>query len=129
MDRFLLYLIIFLLIAQCSYPQDEDDDSSNKLKLDEVNIEFKDADIFSRSEIYNIIKTGSSDYYNAEEFSLDVQRIEKFYFDNGFIDAFIDTSTNINVDKNEISVSFKITANSAYLINKVKKKLLQTIII
>lgn len=119
MDRFLLYLIIFLLIAQCSYPQDEDDDSSNKLKLDEVNIEFKDADIFSRSEIYNIIKTGSSDYYNAEEFSLDVQRIEKFYFDNGFIDAFIDTSTNINVDKNEISVSFKITANSAYLINKV----------
>lgn len=119
MERFLLYLIIFLLAAQCSFPQDDDDEASNKLKLDEVNIVFKDNDIFSRSEIYNIIKTGSSEYYNAEEYSIDVQRIEKFYFDNGFIDAFIDTSTTINSKKNEISVSFLITANSPYLIYKV----------
>ena len=48
-----------------------------------------------------------------------MQRIEKFYFDNGYIDAFIDTSTTINQKKEEISVKFLILENKPYIVNKV----------
>ena len=107
------------LLTQISFSQDDDEALLNKLKLDKVKIEFKGSENFSSSEIYNIIKTGSTEYFNAEEYLLDLQRIEKFYFDNGFIDAFIDTSTAVNSEKNEITVKFLISENSPYLIHRV----------
>lgn len=110
---------MLMLLSQVSFSQDEDGILLDRLKLDKVEIEFKDSENFSSSEIYNIITTGITDYFNSEDYLLDKQRIEKFYFDNGFIDAFIDTATIINSDKKEIIVKFLITENRPYLINKI----------
>lgn len=119
MRIFLQYLILIFIFPFCVFSQDGDDAITVKLKLDNVEINFAGTETFSSSEIYNIIKTGSDDYFNAEEFSLDVQRIEKFYFDNGFIDAYVDTSTTVNTGKNEISVKFSINENQPYLIKEI----------
>ena len=117
--KFLQYLIIFFIYPLTTFPQDGDDITLIKLKIDNVEINFSGTETFSSAEIYNIIKTGSDDYFNAEEFSLDVQRIEKFYFDNGFIDAFVDTSTSIDSKSSEITVKFLISENHPYVIKDI----------
>ncbi len=99
MKKYLLFVILFVLTLGTSFSQDDDEPIIKNFTIDEVEIEFKNQNSFSKNEILNIIKTGNSDLFNQEEFVLDMQRIEKFYFDNGYIDAFIDTSSTINQNK------------------------------
>lgn len=120
----LLLLICFLLLTvSASKGQDDETIYFNKFKTAKVDIDFKsEENLFSKSEIRNIIKTGNTDFFNYDEFLLDIQRIEKFYFDNGYIDAKIDTVTSINNEDKEILVKFLITENSPYLIRDINYK-------
>lgn len=122
MTKFLLILGFFILATTTSEAQDDEASIIKKLKTDKVEIEFNGDNNFSKSEILNIIKTGNTDFFNYDEFVLDVQRIEKFYFDNGYIDAFIDTATVIDTNDYKISVKFSISENNPYLIKKINYK-------
>ena len=121
----LLKNFIFILFSFCvlwlnsSFSQEDDDIIIKALKIKDVDIEFKTTNSFSKSEIQNIIKTGNSDYFNYEDYSSDKKRIEKFYFDNGFFDTFVDTSSSYNSSNNKMSVKFIINENHPYTIVRI----------
>ena len=120
LKNFTIIIIYFLfLLLNSSFAQDEDEVVLKSFKIDDVDIEFKTTETFSVSEIKNIIKTGNSDYFNYEDFVIDKKRIEKFYFDNGFFDAFVDTSSTKNSSKGKVSIKFIINENQPYTIGKI----------
>lgn len=103
------------------YSQGANTEFDHPLSVDEVTFKFNDGDEeFGESALSSIIFTKSGDDFNYDELVLDMQRIEKFYFDNGYFDAEVDTSFTYNDDTTEISIEFIITQNKPYKINKVE---------
>lgn len=115
---FILFCV-FVLWLNSSFSQEEGDVVVSKIKIDRVDIEFKTTSTYSESEIKNIIKTGNSDYFNYDDYSLDKKRIEKFYFDNGYFDALADTSSIYDSTENKMSVKFIVNENHPYIISKI----------
>lgn len=101
------------------FSQDELESELKKLKIKGVNFTFEGTSSFDVDELSSLISTPKNEYFNPENFASDILRIEKFYFDNGFIDAFVDTTTDINIDDKTIIATFIIKENSPYLINKI----------
>lgn len=115
----LIILSLFVLWLNSSYSQEDDEVVTKSLKIKDLDIEYSTTESFSRSEIRNIIKTGNTDFYNFEDFVIDKKRIEKFYFDNGYFDALVDTSTTLFPSDGKISVKFVVHENQPYIIGKI----------
>jgi outer membrane protein assembly factor BamA len=93
-----------------------------KYKLDELKIEFFNSHIFNKDDIENLIKSGRGKYFDYNEFCTDILRIEKFYFDNGYIDAIVDTNISINEESKEIIAKFIIDEKQPFIIRDLKYK-------
>jgi outer membrane protein assembly factor BamA len=93
-----------------------------KYKLDDVKFEFSNSHIFDKDDINNLIKTGKEKYFDYNEFCMDILRIEKFYFDNGYIDASVDTNITINETNKIISTKFIINEKQPYIIESLEYK-------
>jgi len=117
--KYLLLFIIFLRFLNICHSQDDEDDKTGELKLDELIINFNNSPAFDKKQIESIISTGQSDKFDFNEYILDRQRIEKFYFDNGFFDAVIDTSLSINYKSKKVIAQFIVTQKQEYTINKI----------
>jgi outer membrane protein insertion porin family len=111
----ILFFLAFspLLTAQ----DDEKEQKSGYLSADDINITFKNTENFRKDEILAIIKTGNTEYFSYEDFAMDITRIEKFYFDHGYFDSDVDTSSAIDGD--EIDVTFVISENTPYRIKEI----------
>ena len=92
----------------------------NKIyKLDDVNINFSETRTFSKNDIEDLIKTPKLKYFDRDEFAVDIQRIEKFYFDNGYIDAFVDTTTIADEKKSTLTANFIIHEREPFRIRNI----------
>lgn len=96
-------------------------------KINDVNYVFKDGKAYDEDLINTLTKSASGQFYSESEFVLDVLRIQKFYFDNGYFDCTVDTSTSIVDDGKEIDLFFYIYQNSPYRINAVNVQGLEDI--
>jgi outer membrane protein insertion porin family len=110
--------LLLLLNSSFLFSQEEDDIITQKNKVNDVELNFNGSNSFDKSDIMAIIKTGNSDFFNYEDFLMDIKRIEKFYFDNGYFDAFVDTSLSVD-SKSGVNVKFIITEKKPYLIQKI----------
>jgi len=119
-------LLISFLVSGFSRAQNEDIDF-RKYVLDDVILEFTGTQSFDNGDIKALIKTGKSKRFDYVEFCSDILRIEKFYFDNGFIDATVDTSIIINEEDKEITTKFIIEEKNPYLINYIEYRGLHVI--
>jgi outer membrane protein assembly factor BamA len=114
-----LFCILFLAFSAFSYAQeDEQDLTTGNLTTDEINITFKNTQNFDEDDILAIIKTGNSEFFSLDDFAMDIIRIEKFYFDNGFFDAEVDTASILQED-NEIIAKFIINENKPYIVKEM----------
>ena len=92
----------------------------NKIyKLDDVNINFSETRTFSKNDIEELIKTPKLKYFDRDEFAVDIQRIEKFYFDRGYFDATVDTLTVKDSAEHSIKITFSINEGNPYRIEKI----------
>jgi outer membrane protein assembly factor BamA len=119
-------LFFFLITYSALFAQDEQLEL-RKYEFDELNIEFVNTHKFDESDIKNLVKTGNIKYFDYNEFCSDILRIEKFYFDNGFIDASVDTSIAIDTAKNRVSAKFIISENLPYTVGSLEYKGLEDI--
>ena len=115
-------LIIANLLFLSSYllAQNETKFEIEKYEIEDVKIEFKGTQSFDDDKILDVIKSSNEEYFDREEFVLDAERIERFYFDNGFWDVIVDTSLVMNHKDIEVTETFIIHENSRYDINKIK---------
>jgi len=121
LKNFIQILFSAAIILNFAFAQNEEIDFRT-YKLDEITVEYTGTQNFNESDIKALLKTGKAKYFDYTEFCSDILRIEKFYFDNGFIDASVDTSIIINEADKEISAKFIIDEKNPYLINFVDYK-------
>lgn len=96
------------------YCQDE------KIETGDISFEFKKTGSFTDAALLDILLLPREKYFNRINLEEDLQRLNKFYFDNGFFDSYIDTSTSIDKDDNEVDVKFIIIENPQYTIKEIK---------
>lgn len=118
-------LCLFFIFANVN--AQDDDSGAKKYKINKVKIEFRNTKTFSSDDIQSLLKTGTSEYFILNDFTNDLLRIEKFYFDNGYFDAFVDTATLFNDKKDEVDAIFNIIENSPYKISSVSYRGLESI--
>lgn len=106
-------------MSSLSPAQNENQFEILNYEIDEVNIEFKGTKSFDTDQILRIIKSSEEEYFVRSEFILDAERIKKFYFDNGFLDAYVDTSLSFDHNDLEVIETFIIHENVLYKINKI----------
>jgi outer membrane protein assembly factor BamA len=118
--RIIIQILIFLLfISKLAYSQ-FDELEYKKYELDEIVIDFVNSHSFDEGDIEILTKTGKSRYFNYNEFCSDILRIEKFYFDNGYVDASVDTNITVNDAKKTITAKFIIDEKQPYTIGSIE---------
>ncbi|MEO8514089.1 MAG: BamA/TamA family outer membrane protein, partial [Ignavibacteria bacterium] len=108
--------IILLIILTCSSTRIF---SQQVLEVDEIDFKHKGKQTFDDSQLKDAIAISKSKVYNKTIVAGDIQKLKKFYFDNGFFDVSVDTSVSINIEDEEASITFIITENSRYIIDSV----------
>jgi len=124
--RFLLILLTFAaVISQSSGLFAQDDDNTeeeaelkNFIKLDKVEFKFLSGQTFDESILEGIISIPKAEYFLTSDFYTDSKRIQKYYFDNGFLDAVVDTSSVFSAP-DEVIATFTIDQKKRYKINKI----------
>lgn len=60
------------------------------------------------------------DRYSREQFSGDLERLESYYLDNGYVEFNIDsTPISITPDRKEVYITINVTENAQYTVNEV----------
>ncbi|MCC6866913.1 MAG: BamA/TamA family outer membrane protein [Ignavibacteria bacterium] len=112
---FFLITVIFLLFTSDDvlYSQEV------KYETGDLKFEFRKTESFTDAALLDILLLPREKFFNRINLEEDLQRLNKFYFDNGFFDAIIDTSTSVDKDDNEIDVKFIIIEKPQYNIKEI----------
>ena len=86
--------------------------------LNEVLFEFKNTRTFEDKDLKDLLLTGTHPEFSKAEFLNDSKKVEKFYFDNGFLDIDVDTALVIDND-NSVTATFIIYENYRYKIDNL----------
>ncbi|MCX7834317.1 MAG: BamA/TamA family outer membrane protein [Ignavibacteria bacterium] len=115
-----IIIILFIITIVLSAFSQEDKKEEESFKITDIDIEIKsDCDI-SEKEVEQILQINKLEYFNYTDFDLDIRRIDKYFFDNGYFDVAIDTQLIIDKDEKEIEVIFTIEPGKEYKINQIK---------
>jgi len=116
MNNFLrLFLITGILFLYTGMSECQEDTSvEGNYEIDDINIKFIESSTFDESTIKGLLASKSGDYFDMTTFLLDVERIKKYYFDNGFFDAEVDTGLFTNIEDKEINETFTVKENARY---------------
>lgn len=118
--KIIFQILLFSFFSYALLFAQDEEFELKKYKLDDLKIEFVNSHIFDENEIDNLVKTGKEKYFDYNEFCTDILRIEKFYFDNGYIDASVDTNITINETDKEITAKFIIDEKRPYIIESLE---------
>ena len=111
-SRNILLILLFLFSAVSVYCQ-------QKIETGDIDFDFKKTETFDKTALSDILSLPREKYFNRLNLADDLQRLNKFYFDNGFFDALIDTATSYNADDKEMNVKFIIIENTRYLLREL----------
>jgi len=118
--RINLYKIFLTIAAFCTFYCSAGNLHAQQIwEVDEIEFSFKGKQTFEDSELKDATAISKSKVYDKDIVIADIQKLKKFYFDNGFFDVEIDTSISINLEDEEASVTFKITENKRYKIDSL----------
>lgn len=106
-------LILFLLNSSVI-------SQAKKTETGEITFEYKNTEIIQEAALLDIMLLPREKYFNKVNLEEDLGRLNKYYFDNGFFDVAIDTSTFFNSDDDKIDVKFIILENSQYIIKEIR---------
>ena len=83
---FLFVIVLILLIPGYSVSQNNNGNGVI-YEIDEINVNFKGLKTFDEDDLKNLLASKEGNPFDMETYLKDVERIKKFYFDNGFFDA------------------------------------------
>ncbi|MBK9404033.1 MAG: BamA/TamA family outer membrane protein [Ignavibacteria bacterium] len=116
--KYFFTLIVFLSLVISSHSQDK---AENKVfEIDEINISFTSQNIFDPEDVSLLLASKEGDNFDIEIYLQDVERIKKYYFDNGFFNVIVDTGLVFNMADDEVIEKFIITENIRYRYNNIK---------
>ncbi len=117
-----IIILFILLVSPLNFLFSQEDSidvaKSLNLEIHDINFRFKNTESFKTGDLEALIESPKSEYLNLQTLDLDVRRLDKFYFDNGYFDAIIDTNISI-AGKNKIDLTFIISENDPYYIRNI----------
>ncbi len=114
--RILLISLMLLTAAECAYSQDNE----KPYEIDKVEFVFKGSQSFSDEILKGILALKKGDDYDFETFRQDIERLKRFYFDNGYFDVDVDTTLVFDNSSEEVKEKFIISEGQRYRINELK---------
>lgn len=96
-------------------------------EIDEINIKFSGIKSFEESDLKNLLASKESEIFSLDEYLKDVERLKKFYFDNGFFDTAVDTHLVINKKDKEVILYFIVKQKERYVYYDIEYKGLDSI--
>ncbi len=88
--------------------------SQEIIGIDEIEFSHKGKQTFDDGQLKDVIAINKSKIYTKKLVETDIQKLKKFYFDNGFFDVAVDTAIYIDREDEEASVKYIITENNRY---------------
>ncbi len=107
-------ILILILYSNITFAQPK------KVETGDVTFNFKKTESFTDAAMLDILLLPREKYFNRINLEEDLERLNKFYFDNGFFDTFIDTLTSYNKDDNKLNVRFIIIENPQYTVKEIR---------
>ncbi len=95
-------------------------------KINSVEFEFGNSASLDEDELKSAVAITSVEYFSSKTLGEDIHKLRKFYFDNGFFDALIDTAVR-NIPGKGVDVRFIIHENKRYRIDSVNFSGLESI--
>lgn len=112
----ILYFCILLLLI-CSgmlFAQNK------KIETGDIKFSFKKTETFGDAALLDIMLLPREKYFNRVNLEEDLGRLNKFYFDNGFFDVAIDTSTIYDKEDEQVNIKFTIIENVQYTVKEFR---------
>jgi len=114
--KIIKYFLIAFTPLLLSFPVPAQDDIIiDKFEIDEINIVFNGKETFNEGDLKNLLATQEGDIFDKTAFIQDVERIKKYYFDNGFFDAEVDTNLVFNIEDEEVIENFIVSEKTRYV--------------
>lgn len=124
----LKYILTFIIISFiCSSSFSQNTVEKKIYEIDDINIKFTGLKTYEESDLKNLLASKEGVDFDLETYMKDVERLKKYYFDNGFFDAEVDTNLVINKKDEEIDLNFIIKQNSRYTYYDIEYKGLDSI--
>ena len=119
---FLLILCCFFIPAIAFSQDDEGPEEIEDLswEVSEIKFSFQKTQSFKDEELNNIIAATSGSDLNINTVINDVIILKKFYFDNGFFNAIVDTVLNFNKEDREVVIVYTIIENERSRVNTIE---------
>lgn len=117
-----LLLILFLTFIFCvnSFAQDEiPEDELEPWQVSEVKFSFLKTQSYTPAQLTNVIAAASGTDLNINTVITDIITLKKYYFDNGFFNAIVDTALSYNKDDNEVVITYTIIENERSRYNEI----------
>lgn len=123
--KYIFLIILFSLTGSISFSQDNAE--IKVFEIDDINIKFSGPRSFEESDLKNIIASKEGSVFDLETYLKDVERLKKYYFDNGFFDTAVDTNLVFRKKDEEVNLNFIIKQNSRYTYYDIEYKGLDSI--
>lgn len=123
MKTIFLLILCCLFIPSLSFSQDEENIEEIEdltWEVSEIKFSFQKTQSFKDEELNNIIAATSGSDLNINTVINDVIILKKFYFDNGFFNAIVDTILNYNKEDREVVIVYTIIENERSRINTIE---------
>ena len=82
-------------------------------------VQIKGAELFPESEIWQNLEMLPGTTYSQYYLTNDIDRIRKYYFERGYVDARIVPDVKLNRDTGKVDVVYKIHEGDLYFVDKV----------
>jgi outer membrane protein assembly factor BamA len=116
LTEFLSSIIIAFALVLPALAQE---DNGALFEIDNIDIVFIGEQSFDKETIAGIMGLKEGNEFDKETYLQDIERIKKYYFDNGFFDISVDTSLQFIADSKEVNEKFIIKEGSRYHINEL----------
>src|SRR6188472_2178364 len=114
LNHLLLSIIIFI-----SFRIDLAAQETSEPEFGEITFSYKKTHTFDEDVLLTQTGINEGDFFDINILENSVTKLSKFYFDNGFFNAEIDTSVRYNSEDNVMNIKYIISENSRFKVDSI----------
>ncbi|CAN5579854.1 N/A [soil metagenome] len=93
--------------------------TDHTLKISDIEFIRKDSAFFDEASLKNAVGISKVDVYNQKVLGNDIFKLERYYFDNGFFDAKVDTLVKYDLENRKVLIQFIIEQRNRFMISEL----------
>ncbi|MDP8234233.1 MAG: outer membrane protein assembly factor BamA [Candidatus Saelkia tenebricola] len=86
------------------------------------DVEIEGIKAFPKEELRGVLKLSRDDIFSYQALKIDTQSLQDFYFDRGYIKAYIETVPTVNPDTGLVDITYQLDEKDIHYVNKIEIK-------